>query len=450
MPVFVLDFATFPPYPWVAFLSIPLLNPEQRMFAKNGVLILLFAGMIVVLPIASHAASGKVLYQFQGGVSGQQPFGEPVIDAHGNLFGKGLVSDGDIGCLPYYCEMVWELSPGKDGSWTYQVLYIFPPPTYATGSLALDAEGNVYGTTSAGGDYGQGMAFELTKSAGGGWVENALYSFGDGSSDGTVPGTMVFDSLGNLFGTTFSGGSSDTGTVFELTPNGSRGWAESVVYSFGAPPDGSGPRGPLTFDSAGNLYGTTNGGGYGGSGDCYINRFDGCGTVFELVSNGEGAWTEEILYAFKGAPQDGQWPYTGVIFDAEGNLFGTTADGGCEAIFCGTAFELSPTQGGNWGETIIKRFSGNNGTSPSNLAFSPSGDLYGAASTGGTSYYYGLIFQLKRVSGEDILYDFTGGSDGGEPDAVAFDDAGHLFGTTSYGGNGVGTAGDGVIFEGGR
>src|ERR1035438_880625 len=179
-----------------------------------------------------------------------------------------------------------------------------------------------------------------------------LYSF-TGGADGDYPqGRVVLDQLGNLYGTTSpkgnGGGPCNTiggcGTVWELTPSHG-GWIETTLYDFCSLPscsDGTSPWGDLILDSAGNLYGTTL---YGGSSGCLGL---GCGTVFELMPNGNGGWKESILYTFSGT-SDGVWPYSGVIFDKNGNLYGTTLYGGssgCGGLGCGTVFELMPNGNG--------------------------------------------------------------------------------------------------------
>jgi uncharacterized repeat protein (TIGR03803 family) len=190
--------------------------------------------------------------------------------------------------------------------------------------LVMDAAGNLYGTTYNGGTYNYGTVFELTPAAGGGWTEMVLHNFNNDGVDGAYPHAgLIFDAAGNLYGTTHSGGthnascSNDCGTVFELTPSAGGTWTEKVLYDFySIRTDGAFPASSLIFDGAGNLYGTTIFGGASGAGN---------GTVFELTPAAGGGWTERVLYSF-GA--DGIWPYAGLIFDAAGNLYGTTSFGG--------------------------------------------------------------------------------------------------------------------------
>src|ERR1039458_4539934 len=184
--------------------------------------------------------------------------------------------------------------------------------------LIFDGAGNLYGTTWQGGTYGYGTVFELTPTAGGTWTENVLWSFGSGT-DGTSPvAGLIFDAVGNLYGTTLQGGTYGYGTVFELTPAAGGTWTEKVLYSFGSGTDGANPYAVLIFDAAGNLYGTTY---FGGSSDA------GNGTVFEVSPSAGGVWTEHVLHRF-GNGTDGIWPQAGLVFDAVGNLYGTTSVGG--------------------------------------------------------------------------------------------------------------------------
>src|ERR1019366_3869042 len=182
--------------------------------------------------------------------------------------------------------------------------------------------------------------FELTPGADGSWIEKVLYSFRN-YPDGSLPGCLIIDAAGNLYGTTWQGGANNVGTVFELTSGPGGSWTEKLLHSFGNYPDGSGPNSSLVFDAAGNLYGTTYNGGQ-----------NGMGTVFELTPDGSGGWTERVLHHFTNA--DGAVPYAGLTFDGAGNLYGTTSLGGSDNN--GTVFELTPTVGGSWTETVLHSF----------------------------------------------------------------------------------------------
>ena len=362
--------------------------------------------------------------------------------------------------------------PATGGGSTERVLYSFD----ANGvdgydpwaGLIFDAAGNLYGTTAEGGTYGScyggcGTVFELTPTAGGGWAEQVLYSFGNGT-DGAFPAAgLIFDAAGNLYGTTLGGGDYGYGTVFELTPTVGGGWTEQVLYSFNLNgTDGVWPAANLIFDRSGNLYSTTWGGGeYEYNCD---NGVPGCGTVFELSPTAGGGWTEQVLWNF-GNGTDGTNPEAGLIFDAAGNLYGTTVNGGtydnCSYGGCGTVFELTPTAGGGWTEQVLHNFG--NGTDGAyvygGLIFDAAGNLYGTASGGGTYTSClggcGMVFELTSTGGggwtETVLYSFGNGTDASAPTAsLIFDRSGNLYGTTEWGGtydNCIPPYGCGTVFE---
>jgi uncharacterized repeat protein (TIGR03803 family) len=339
----------------------------------------------------------RVLHSFNNdGVDGNTCAAGLVIDAAGNLY--GTTQRGGA----YTYGVVFELSPGKGGAWTEKVLHSFGnglDGQVPMAGLVMDAAGNLYGTTQYGGARAVagigGTVFELSAKAGGGWVEKILHSFADNGRDGfeTVTG-VIFDGAGNLYGATIYGGADMThcingcGTVFELTPRTGEGWAESILHNFaGGNADGAGLFGGLVIDAAGNLYGTTY---EGGTGMCPYGAVT-CGTVFELTPAASGTWSE-AMYSFDNA--DGFSPLAGLILDASGNLYGTTIFGGAYREG-GSAFELTPTAGGGWTETLLHSFaSGHDGAYPlAGLTFGPSGVLYGTASGGG-AYGGGVVFEI--------------------------------------------------------
>jgi uncharacterized repeat protein (TIGR03803 family) len=280
-----------------------------------------------------------------------------------------------------------------------------------------------------------------------------LYSFTGGSDGATPLAGLIFDAAGNLYGT-----ASDNlapvvryGTVFKLTPPSTTGgsWTQTVLHSFAGTTDGAGPYAGLVFDAAGNLYGTTSG---GGQLDYYPYRT--YGTVFKLSppSTAGGTWTESVLHKFTGS--DGANPYAGLIFDATGNLYGTTFAGG---VFggscpngCGTVFSLTPpsTMGGPWSESVLYAFTtleSTDGVVPAaELILDASGNLYGTTTQHGTGYYGdfpGMVFKLTPPSTtegtwtETALHIFNGlsASDGAGPwGSLIADGAGNLYGTTYY------------------
>ena len=360
------------------------------------------------------------------------------------------------------CGLVALLAARGSGSaqTAFSTLYEFEGPPDAAnpaGPLISDASGALYGTTAEGGNLGCvieyqgapagcGTVFKLTPPAtpGGAWTESVLYSFSNNGSDGYPPeGSLTFDASGALYGTTFNGGTHGGGTVFKLTPPTISGgsWTEAVLYSFtGGGSDGGFPFTGVIADKSGALYGTTGSGG------------TGYGTVFKLTppATSGGAWAERTLYSFTGA-SDGGGPYAGLIFDASGALYSTTAGGGTNGG--GTVFKLTPPaiSGGAWTETVLYSFCSQtnctDGKSPlADVIFDASGALYGTTEEGGTGGY-GSAFKLTppATSGgawtESVLHSFTGtGGDGPSPNAgLIFDASGALYGTTGSGGNRGGT-----------
>ena len=196
------------------------------------------------------------------------------------------------------------------------------------GGLTFDAKGNLYGGTGGGGDHNDGTIFELTLGASG-WTLTTLHSF-DGYDGGAPNGGLIFDKVGNLYGTAPVGGTGyDGGNVFEMTP-GSGGWTFEVLYDFCLQyhcPDGGAPT-PVVLDSAGHLYGAMAAGGVYGRGG-----------AFRLVRSA-GGWRESVLYSFGERPYDAYIPYAAPIFDEAGNLYGATIYGGVDEL--GTVFEVTP------------------------------------------------------------------------------------------------------------
>ena len=257
------------------------------------------------------------------------------------------------------------------------------------------------------------------------------------SSGGEVlpKGNLIADAAGNLYGTSFYGGQHDQGTVYELWPT-AHGYKGAVLHSFNPNGvDGFGPMSGVIMDKAGDLYGSTE---FGGSGSC-SNGF-GCGTVFKLTHTSTG-WHETILHDFQGS--DGWQSYGPLTMDSDGNLYGTTANGG--AYRQGTVYKLS-LSGGTWNLTTLYDFQGGNdgGVSWAGVVFDSAGNLYGTTESGGNSAP-GVVFELTLSGTETVLYDFQReGTDGYYPYAGLVEDSdGNLYGTTLSGG----TAGVGTVFE---
>jgi beta-xylosidase len=216
-------------------------------------------------------------------------------------------------------------------------------------AVIFDAAGNLYGTTRLGGSYYNGTVFRLVPQPDGKWKETVLHNFGNGK-DGSGPVSLIFDAAGNLYGTTTTGGAYESGchgggcgTVFELSPGYDGKWTERVLHSFGKGTDGVFPSGSLIFDAVGNLYGTT----WTGGAHSSACSGQGCGTVFQLIPGTNGKWTERVLHSFNHNGRDGNGPDSSLIFDPAGNLYGTTRFGGtygssCGGLGCGTVFQVRP------------------------------------------------------------------------------------------------------------
>jgi hypothetical protein len=290
-----------------------------------------------------------VIYNFQSGKDGYFPWGDLTFDKQGNLYGATQYGGGHGSCnAPYYqyCGTVFKLSPPKTkgGKWTEKVLHSFAggkDGANPNGGLVLDSKGTIYGTTHIGGfncpqfqGVGCGTVFKLTPLKNGNWTEQILHRFTDGDDGAGPNGGLIFDSKGSLYGTGGGGGSGNGfGVVFRLGKLSGR-WVETVLHSFQGP-DGRDPSGPLTFDSTGNLYGSTNADG------SYFG-----GTLFRmmLAKGAQDKWELTSLYSFKGPP-DGQFPAARLIFNEGGGLYSTTSNGGtghaCQGS-CGTVFQLNP------------------------------------------------------------------------------------------------------------
>jgi uncharacterized repeat protein (TIGR03803 family) len=421
----------------------------------------LFAGLTAVLAVGigglflagtrASAQTETVLADFSCCPLGtpNQPFAGLLADSAGNLYGTTF-EGGSTGH-----GAIFELSPAVGGGWTETVLYNFgeKPGEVEYGpqsGLTLDAAGNLYGTRSTGGANGFGMVFELSPAGGGSWTLKSLHNFT--GTDGDYPeSNVVFDSAGNLYGTTFFGGG--YGNVYELSPTAGGNWVERVLHTFRVNGhDAHNPDAGVVLDSAGNLYGTTREGGTNFGKACQT----GCGAVYEISPVAGGGWKETVLHSFADNGTDGTWLYGGLIIDSAGNLYGATNTGGngtCRAdtrTGCGTVFELSPVTGGGWNESILYNFqnNGSDGVYPqTGTLLLSGGNLYGTTGLGG-SFSGGIAYKLTPSSGgwtETILHSFDdNGTDGYGPNgSLIIDSSGNLYGTTGSGGTGTG----GTAFE---
>lgn len=405
-----------------------------------------FAAFAFTIPLISSAQAGSVyhvLHYFYNEPA-SHPGAALVADAQGNLYGTAEHS-GDGSCGGDGCGAVFKLIRDAAQKWHTSVIHSFTGPDGANpmGSLIFDSSGNLYGTTSSGGANDFGVVFELLPS-GTTWDEKVLYSFGLPPDANLPTAALIFDAEGNLYGTG-AGGSANGGAAFKLQRSGN-GWNELVIYSFPndpIAPGGSAPTGNLVLDSAGNLYGVTVQGGK-----------NGVGIVYELTPSFGGNWTETVLHQFTNGA-DGGSPMAGLILDSAGNLYGTTAQGGdlsgsCQSPNhgCGTVFELKPSTG-DWIFSVLHAFTGFATTPFSGLALDAAGNLYGTTWSGANNK--GVAFELSHSSHGwiyTLLHGFAPQS-GANPLAAPILCQGVLYGTTYYGGVGQsgGVGGYGVVFS---
>jgi uncharacterized repeat protein (TIGR03803 family) len=324
------------------------------------------------------------LYNFTGGPDGASPDSRVVFGPDGSLYGTTTFGG------PYRSGVVFKLQPSPSACktalcpWKETVLYNFTGQSDGAGpegDLVFDQAGNIYGTTFAGGQgncvplfTGCGAVYELTPSQGH-WNVTVLHTF-TGLSDGGSPTSgVILDQAGNLYGTTYVGGSYSLGTVFELTPSGS-GWTENVLHDFAGGSDGASPEGGLTFDSSGDLYGVT---AFGG-GHTY-------GTAFELQAT-NGGFSYSILYNFG---LESETPVPTLTLDSAGNLYSTAQSGGTGNV--GAVFELTPS-GASWNYTSLHDFTFSTGGYPlGNVILDAEGNLYGTTPYGGTGQD-GVVFEI--------------------------------------------------------
>jgi uncharacterized repeat protein (TIGR03803 family) len=334
-----------------------------------------------------HSGSGWVLtplYSFAGGNDGANPFGRVAIAADGTLYGTTYLGGGTTGCMGSGCGTVFHLTPSPEAPkkalapWNETVIFSFTgvyTGANPQGDIVFDRSGNICGTTVSGGNLDYGAVYQLTPS-GNSWSETIIYSPGDFNLFQAPYGGVVFDSAGNLYGTSSLGGYGGDGNVYRLSPAGS-GWKAQSLHQFDGT-DGAEPIGGLILDSAGDLYGTTSieGGGYG--------------TVFQITF-GNGGWTFTTLHTFPTGKNYGG-PIDQLFMDRAGNLYGTTFYDG--AYGSGSVFKLAPSDGG-WIYSSLHDFTGgSDGEYPwSSLIVDTNGNLYGTTAGGG-GYGLGVVFQI--------------------------------------------------------
>ena len=388
---------------------------------------------IAALACAAHAQTFQVVHYFTGGADGSYPSGVLSIDRGGHVFGNaqggGVNGNGTV----------FELTHPRSG-WIFNLLYQFtggadggsPSP-----GVVIGPDGALYGTTFFGGANGAGTAYVLRppvvvcRTTSCRWSETTIHTFG-ASGDGANPGygALLFDSAGNIYGTTQGGGTTGSGTVYKLTKSGNA-WNENILYSLQGPPnDGFQPDGGVIFDSAGNIYSTTATGGANGD-----------GTAFE-ISPSNGSWSETGLYSF-GNNNVGHYLYCTLVMDHAGNLYGTD-------WISGSVFEITRSNG-QWTATAI--YTAPHFGSLAALTMDQAGNFYGVSavgSNGGNDSGGGFVFKLTNSNGQwtlTDLHDFNGSDGSGPISPVAIDASGNLWGTAEFGGQGNCNNSCGVVWE---
>jgi uncharacterized repeat protein (TIGR03803 family) len=289
-------------------------------------------------PTKSGPWTETVLYSFPAPSQGSQfagPLASFTFDGKDQFFGTTALDDA---CGGNNYGSVFRLKR-SNGSWNEQDIHDFcgsdgSAPGY--GALALDPAGNLYGTTMFGGADSDGVVFELSPVGRGKWALSKLHEF-TSEEGGELEGGVTLDASGNLFGTEFAGGLAAHGAVYELSPSGGA-WILNVLYEFtGGGSDGTGPWANPVFDSTGNLFGTTQAGGEAAFGD-------NCGVIYQLLPQGGGKWSESVVYTFCSEPNiaDGSDPIGGLIRAPDGKFYGTTYAGGDSSCNCGVVFEFTP------------------------------------------------------------------------------------------------------------
>jgi uncharacterized repeat protein (TIGR03803 family) len=441
-----------------------------------GLLLLAFA---IVLPCSAAPPTLQTIYNFTGNADGAYPEAGVVLGSGGSLF--GTTSGGGSGW-----GLVFELTPGKSGGWTEKTLYTFTggaDGAIPTSDLVIGANNVLYGTTSYGGSStcDCGTVFQLTPAHGGTWTFATLYAF-TGGTDGANPAAgLVLDSTTEvLYGTTYNGGTTNMGTLFQVGPVTGGTPAEKVLYSFQGGVDGANPIADLVIGANTTLFGTTYQGGSvtipAGVPPCPTSSentpctYSNWGTVFELTPKGGGVWAETILYTFMGV-SDGGSPESALIVGTGNVLYGSTYWAGSPSVCpvggypqgCGTIFQVTPPTSGTgpWTQSVLHTFTGvsPDGAHPyRNLAINAGGMLFGTTYGGGlnTDFCFpetfpgcGTIFSMKPPSAPGGTWTKSNittfnGTNGGAPNGIILGTSGILYGTTVMGGT---AGGNGTAFS---
>jgi uncharacterized repeat protein (TIGR03803 family) len=402
-------------------------NLSLRMLTK------LFCAAILGTTIWAQAQTFTVLYTLNGTTDGSDPVSGLVSDRHGDLYGTAA-GGGINNCDGAGCGTVFKLSRHGYG-WTFSVLYRFTGPSDGSNPeapLAVAPDGSLYGTTYFGGTdgcrsgWGCGTVFKLSPppnicpTVSCEWIKTTLYEF-TGQVDGQYPlGQITFDQAGNVYGTA-SNSLSDQyeGSVFELSPSGG-GWTFNLLYAFPAPPGAGYPDGGVVFDSHGGLWGVE---GYGGANNCSDDDYN-CGSIYKLSPSSSG-WTDTTVFGFDTGT--GGHPTGTLVSDRFGNFYGTLDTNG--PYGGGGVFQFVPTSGELNLLYSATGYPGDNAGPYGGVVMDQAGNLYAAAEGVG---YSGFVFELSPGNGRWVftnLHNFTGGSDGDTPvGPLAVDTQGNVYG----------------------
>ena len=408
-----------------------------KVRSASILIIALMASTFVTTAVAQ--GHYKILYTFGSAPGATLPQGALVRDGAGNLYGTSNSGGSEPCTYGNGCGTVFKLAPQSDGSWSETVLYSFlggDDGYDPVAGLVMDAAGNLYGTTYYGGAPNDGIVFKLGPNVDGSWTESIIHTFS--GADGEWPvASMIFDGVGNLYGTTSYGGpygSDECGTVFKLSPNSDGSWTHSLLHAFNSY-EGCDLESSVTLDASGDLYSAAWGGGPNGF----------YGTVFQLTPNSDGSWSMTLIYKFTDG-KDGANPGP-VVVDATGTLYGTAS--GWNDYGLGTVYKLKPNSDGTWTQTVLHTFTGYlDGGTPNGLIFDSHGYLYGTTIYGGANKYDGTVFRMKpntdgTWTGRSLHQFGTGPKDGVSPNSLISDPSGNFYGTTPFGGSGA----TGILFE---
>ena len=409
---------------------------SKKYYSTAKIVFAIFTALLLTLPITAQPAQAqkfKVLHTFDG-ANGNGPTGVLVRDAAGNLY--GTTEAGGMGkCGTYGCGTVFKLN--KNGKQVWLHSFDITDGEEPIEGLIRDAAGNLYGTASLGGNSqcsngaGCGVVFELDSRG----QESVLYKFKKPATGYQPESVPARDSAGNLYGVTRDGGKKSVGTVFKVDANGK----ETLLHSFTGGADGCTPVAGLILDASGNLYGATASGGLGVCDEGYgvvfkVDAANGTLTVLYQFLPGDGAYPGSVLLLDE----------AGNLY---GTTEGGGSSSGCGSEGCGVVFELSPQTNGTWTEKVLYNFCSlsecNDGEEPKNgpLVRDSRGNLYGTTIFGGTSRNCngrgcGTVFKLDTAGQETVLRSFEGQADGAVPAAgLVTDGSGNLYGVAQNGGD---------------